>query len=94
MEAVRRRRLSSGQPHREVEEALDKAGKLTQLAALALHDDSDKGGEVLSRLNKANPQFADVFRACNEGAHGEERLPMVDLARGAERLAGWLRKVG
>ena len=92
MEAVRRRRLSNGQSHSEVEEALEKAGKLTQLAALALLDDSDKGGEVLPRLNKAKREFADVFKACNEGAHGDQRLPMVELARGAERLAGWLRK--
>ena len=49
---VRRRRLGRGEPHAEVERLLGGAGRLTQLAALALFDDRDRGGDVMGRLNR------------------------------------------
>jgi recombinational DNA repair ATPase RecF/cation transport regulator ChaB len=67
----RQKRLASGQPHGAVDEELKNAGKLTQLAALALFNDREKGGEVMSRLNKFGGWAADVFKQVNVGAHEE-----------------------
>jgi hypothetical protein len=59
---VRRRRLAAGRLHGDVEEELKGAGKLTPLAALALFDDRNKGGDVVNRLNKLGPWAGDVFK--------------------------------
>ena len=68
---LRRRRLAAGRMHAEVEEELKTAGKLTPLAALALFDDRERGGDVMSRLNKFGSWAGDVFKQCNRGAHDE-----------------------
>jgi hypothetical protein len=82
MEAVRRRRLAHGERHADVEDLL---------AALALFDDPARAADVLPQLNKHGREVADVFRMVNEGAHQEFRGDTVDLVRGAERLAQWMR---
>ena len=94
MEAVRRRRLGRGEAHAEVERALAGAGRLTRLAALALFDDVERGGDVLGRVNReAGPPLADAFRQCNEGAHEVQPGAPVDLVRHAGKLAAWLRSL-
>ncbi len=91
MEAVRRRRLTRGEAHAEVERILSKAGSLTGLAALALFDDVERGGQVVERLEReAGPPLADTFRRCEKG--GEvQAAAVLDLVRLASKLAAWLR---
>jgi recombinational DNA repair ATPase RecF len=91
MQTVRRRRLDRGDAHASVEEALQGAGKLTTLAALALFDDPGRAGDVLARLDKQRRSFADTFRACNEGVHGAASVPGLDLVRDTENLARWIQ---
>ena len=67
---VRRQRLAQGSLHAEVEEELTRAGKLTPLAALALFDDKDKGGDVMKRLNQFGTWAGDVFKKVKEAVHG------------------------
>jgi hypothetical protein len=59
--------------------------------SLALFDDPQKAGEVMPRLNKESRDFADVYRMCNEGAHGVEVGARIDFIRHAEKLARWLQ---
>jgi recombinational DNA repair ATPase RecF len=94
MEAVRRRRLAKGENYAAVEELLAEAShRLTTLAALALFDDAEKGGDVLGHLRKAEPGFPDTFQTLNRGAHGSAGpVPTVALARSAENLAHWMQK--
>ena len=58
----------------------------------ALFDDPHKAGDVLPRLDKESREFADVYRLCNEGAHGVEVGARIDFIRAAERLARWLQQ--
>lgn len=59
---VRRKRLAAGQSHADVEEELKKAGTLNLLAALALFNDLERGGDVMARLNKFGSWAGDVFK--------------------------------
>ena len=70
VEVVRRRRLTRGDRHEDVEKAVAGANKLSKSLALALFDDSEKGGEVLSKLIGWNRRLADTYQECNKGAHG------------------------
>jgi hypothetical protein len=91
MEVVRRRRLTRGEAHAAVERALSDAGHLTRLAALALFDDVERGGDVLARLERdAGAPLAQTFRRCDEG---NEIAPAeaVDLVRLASKLTAWIR---
>ena len=88
--SVRRRRIGRGEPRTDVEDLLQKEGKLTGLAALALFDDPARAGDVMARLNKENPRSADVFRWCNAGAHEAQPGDLLDKVRDAEKLARWL----
>jgi hypothetical protein len=91
MEVVRRRWLSRGRAHTEVERTLGDAGRLTDLAALALFDEAGRAGEVLERLRRdAGAPLADAFRRCDEG---EEVPPAaaIDLVRLASNLTAWFR---
>lgn len=83
---VRRRRLSHGTPHAEVEAAIDACRTTTQKAALALFDDVDKGGDVMRRLNGFGPWAGDAFKQCNQGAHASAEGDMESLARDAQSL--------
>ena len=86
MQVVRRRRLAGGRPHAEVEEELASALKLTPLAALALFDDRQRGGDVMKRLNQFGPWAGDVFRQCKEGVHGGTSTDLNLLIKDAEKL--------
>jgi len=71
IEVVRRRRLTRGESHREVEELLTDNSTLMVRLALALCDDPAKGGEVRALLSKKfGPRAGEVVDACNRGAHG------------------------
>ena len=70
VEAVRRRRLSRGDSHAEVEHALEAAQRLTLKAALALFDDIKRGGDVSKGIrNKWGTNFEDAFWDANRGTH-------------------------
>jgi hypothetical protein len=84
---VRKRMLADSRSHTEVEESLAKAGTLTSLAALALFDDRERGGDVMARLNKVGTWAGDVFKDCKEGAHKEFTGDIQTLIRDTEKLA-------
>ena len=91
-EAVRRRHLGNGKPYADVERALEAADKLTKLAALALFDDPERAGDVMTRLNKEGGRgTGDLFQALNRGAHGGDTGPLEHMVRDTEKLAGWIR---
>ena len=89
-EKIRQVRLSAGARHRDVEELLDKAKTTNQLAALALFDDIERGGDVLGRLNGFGGWAADAFRAVRTGAHqahnGDLGALVADSAKLAEKF--------
>lgn len=85
---IRRRRLASGRLHADVEEELANAQKLTQLAALALFDDRERGGDVMSRLNQFGSWAGDVFKQCKDGTHTEVAGDVQQIIRNAEKLTG------
>jgi recombinational DNA repair ATPase RecF len=92
MEVVRRRRLSRGQPHAEVERALGDAEHLPRLMALALFDDVGRAGEVPARLQReGGPPAAETFRQCVDEGVDARALAPVELVRQAGKLAAWLR---
>lgn len=77
--AIRRQQLRKGMRHAEVEVGLEKAQRLTDRAALALFEDSTKGGHVLSRLNGWDRRCADTYQALNKGAHTGHPGELRDL---------------
>jgi len=95
LEASRRRRLTRGEPHTEVEDLLSHATTTTMKAALALFDDVDRGGDVLPEINRRfGRREADAFRAIKGGTHygyGGDLADMVrysaELARGIQGLS-------
>jgi recombinational DNA repair ATPase RecF len=92
MEVVRRRRLSRGEPHAEVERALSDTEGLTPLAALALFDDAARGGDVLPHLRReSGPAGAESFQQCDGAAPELGAGASVELVRQASKLAAWLR---
>jgi energy-coupling factor transporter ATP-binding protein EcfA2 len=84
---VRRRQLTAGRTHAEVEEAIAACRTTTVLASLALYDDAERGGEVMARLNKFGGWAGDVFKQCKEGAHAAATGDLELMVRDAERLA-------
>ena len=84
---VRRRMLADGRSHTDVEESLAKAGTLNTLAALALFDDRDRGGDVMARLNRIGGWAGVAFKDCEEGAHQEFTGDIQLLIRDTEKLA-------
>jgi hypothetical protein len=89
---VRRRRLSRGEPHAEVERALGDAGSLMRLLALGLFDDVERSGDVLARLQReAGAPLAEALRQCDEGAREVHAAAPVELVRHSSKLAAWLR---
>jgi hypothetical protein len=90
-EAVRRRRLSRGERHADVEEMLARCNGTKSFVSLALFDDPGKAGDVMPRLDKQSKAFGDVYRMCNEGAHGVEVGARTGFIQQVEHLARWLQ---
>jgi energy-coupling factor transporter ATP-binding protein EcfA2 len=86
--AIRRRWLGAGRAHAAVEEELRDAGKLTPLAALALFDDRNRGGDVMKRLNQFGAWAGTVFKQCKDGAHEAVAADLKIMIDDTERLAG------
>ena len=88
IETIRRRRLTKGEAHEQVEMDLENADRLTEKMALAIFDDATRGGDVLTRLNATYGHAAgDTFVWANKGAHGNAQLDARDLVRQTEQLA-------
>lgn len=85
-EVVRRRRLSSGSSHEEVEDALRNTTRLTKLTALALFDDPERGGDVMARLNQFGMWAGTTFKAVNAGAHEPHTGDLKKLVKDSEEL--------
>lgn len=91
-EAVRRRRISRGDPHHVVEQVLADASTLNIKAALALFDDPAGGGRVLGHINnKWGRNFGDAFRDANAGAHKGFSGSLTDLINDCRGLAERIR---
>jgi hypothetical protein len=78
--------LAAGRRHADVEADIEGCRTTTQKAALALFDDSDRGGDVLKRLNLFGRWAGDVFQELKEGAHTASTGNLELMARDAERL--------
>ena len=91
VEAVRRRRIGRGESHQSVEDAV--VGRKTmELAALALFDDENQGGQVLAEINKRwDRRAGNAFRDCQKGAHQGFGGSLLDLTHESQRLAEGLR---
>jgi hypothetical protein len=88
IEAVRRRRISRGDPHADVEQMLASTNRLTVFAALALFDDGSRGGDVLPRISSTfGGKAADAFQASNKGVHEPVPNDLRDLVRDVGILA-------
>lgn len=95
VEAVRRRRLARGEAHADVERDLAEATTTMTLAALALFDDSGRGGEVYRRINTWGQSMGDALRWCREGAHDvvhRDRHVLTGRVDQCDRLAQQLRR--
>jgi hypothetical protein len=91
-EVVRRSRLDTGEPHRQVEEELlATATSLTNRAALALFGDRSRGGDVLPKLRSWGSRAADTYQACNKGAHAPYEHNLISLVRDTEALVAKIR---
>ncbi|WP_446218655.1 AAA family ATPase [Micromonospora sp. IBHARD004] len=90
-ERIRRERIGGGERHGDVEELIEKALTLNQVAALALFGDTHQGGKVLGRLNRFGGWAGDVFQACKQGVHKAGSFDLEMLVRDSRRLAEELR---
>ena len=89
--AARRKLLSDGRRHSQVEEELEGASKLNDKAALAMHGDASRGGDVLSVLNRWDRRAADTFQALKAGAHNEHPGDLRDLVSDTRALVHEVR---
>lgn len=92
VEAIRRRRLARGDLHDDVERTIENVRGLHELAALALFDDTARGGQVYAYINKKLQRRAgDAFRNLKEGAHGSFTGSSRDLISDSSMIADMLR---
>lgn len=87
---VRRVRLGRGDTHAEVEDALAKAIKTHDKVTLAVFDDPNRHGDLLSRLNLVGRWAGDAMQACKEGAHRAYGGDLAALVRDTRKLAKWV----
>ena len=80
-----------GEHHADVEEMLARCNGTKAFVSLALFDDPGRADAVMPRLDRQEKAFADVYRMCNEGAHGVEVGARVGFIQQVERLARWLQ---
>ena len=94
-DVVRRRRLTRGDSHEEVEQLFETHPKLLPRLALALFDDGDKAGDVyVSLKNRIGPWQIDTVKQCNEGSHkGFSGSDAKNFVKNVEQLANELLKL-
>ena len=92
-ETVRARRLGRGDSHTSVEEALRQPTTLVTRLALAIFDDSGRGGDVYGWLNSNVGKWAtDTVQLCNKGSHGAELFDGTALVGDVRRITERLRE--
>ena len=95
MRAIRRRRLSDGVPHADVEAAILAAPKLWHRLALALFDDADKHVAVADRIRSmSSSATVDSLQQLNKGSHHALDGDLRALARSVESLAPKIAQLG
>jgi hypothetical protein len=78
--------------HADIERELTAAQKLRQLLALALLDDVDRGGDVVSVIRQRYGQAAvKAFDAAREGTHERYQGDLRHFVQDTERLANAVR---
>ena len=90
---LRRRWISAGVAHADVEARLSDAKKVMHRVALVLFDDENRTGEVLRRLSQENAAFATAVVEANKGTHGSGEKPIGELDQlhqATRKLCGWL----
>lgn len=92
-EIIRSRRLERGDRHASVEEALRQLTTLVTHLALAIFDDSSRGGDVYSWLNSNVGRWAtDLVQSCNKGTHVAAEFDGAVLVGDARRIVEQLRQ--
>ena len=85
--AATRRLLHQGTPYADVQATLATPTTLNMWLALALLDDSERGGDVTGFLLKQHPWAADAVKEYNHGTHsGKVVGEVVGFIRSVERL--------
>lgn len=72
--AIWRRELDKGVPHLKIEERLAKATTLSQITALCLFDDLDRGSDVAGALGSFDARAESAFRMCDRATHGRSEI--------------------
>ncbi len=93
-ETIRRRRLSRGDRHADVEHAIGAARGLQSLAALAVHDDADRTDTLYSHLNATLGRWSvNTLKALKDGAHAAHAGPLGELIDSTKSLTRELRSL-
>jgi len=90
-DVARRKLLGNGVAHAEVEDRLAAVTTLTMRAALALFEDANRGGDVLTRLGAYGHWAQDAYQAANKGTHEGYRGDLAALQRDTRKLVDKLR---
>ena len=67
----RQKRLAKGDDHQQIEKRIGDNHTLKQRLAMALFEDPERAGDVLTQVKKWGSWAGDVVQACNKGSHGE-----------------------
>jgi recombinational DNA repair ATPase RecF len=88
VDATRRRLLTAGVPFAQIDEVMDRAGKLLPRLALALFGDAGRAGDVMSEINRRwGREAGDCVQALRRGAHELVEDNPVSLIAGTDKLA-------
>jgi hypothetical protein len=88
---VWRRRLRAGKRHEDIEDELSRVTTVNQWMALALFDDSERGGDVMSTLNKRQgPWAGDLFSRLKKAAHEGDTGDLKGLIKETQHLTGFV----
>jgi hypothetical protein len=86
---IRRRRLSRGEGHRQVEDLLARTDRLASRLSLAVFDTPDRShNDIRLRLGQWGRGPTEAFFRCNRGAHEPERGDLDELLRDVKTLVG------
>lgn len=92
IQVLRARWLNEGLSREVVEERLESAEKTSHKLALVFFGTTERAGDVPSTLNKESPDYATVFRAIQEGAHGPaSEMDAGEMVKLSERLTRWIQ---
>jgi len=90
---VRSRRLSRGDSHQSVEAAIEEVTTVVTCLALAIFDDSTKGGDVYGWLNTQIGAWAtNAVKTCNTGAHADAGVDMGELVGAVRKIVEKVRE--